>query len=196
MENLRKTKNKKNPLVWIIFAVILPLIITLVLLIVILSFAGVNVLDWAKEKGSQMPVVSTFIEAKEERDLEIELADTNEQLQIQKGEAIQLEQEIEELQSVINDLTADVNKYKTLAENNDQVAHLDEQDEAEIEHHKKIASSFRKMDSERAADIVQNLDNRTATSILIQLSGEVRGDILAEMDPKRAAELTTILLDE
>src|SRR5699024_10596672 len=69
-------------------------------------------------------------------------------------------------------------------------------DEEEVDEVKQTASSFRKMDPEKAAKIVENLDKSTAIEVLEKLSGDVRGGILAEMDAKKAAELTEGMINE
>ena len=45
------------------------------------------------------------------------------------------------------------------------------------------------MEPEKAAGIVGSMDKTTAINVLQELSGDVRGGILAEMEPKKAAEI-------
>ena len=52
------------------------------------------------------------------------------------------------------------------------------------------------MDPESAAQIIQNLDQTNAIAILSNLSGDVRGDILAEMEPRQAAEIMTAMMNQ
>ena len=63
-------KKKTNPVLWVLFAIIIPLIIVIILIGVVLGVAGFNVIDWAKEKGSDIPVVSSFVSTEEDTNIE------------------------------------------------------------------------------------------------------------------------------
>jgi len=51
------------------------------------------------------------------------------------------------------------------------------------------------MEPEKAASIIGQMNNKDAVRILQNVPSEVRGNILAEMDPKKAAQLTKIMMD-
>ena|SRR5690625_94612 len=182
-----ETKSKRNPLLLFLFAIVIPVILVLGLLIAILSISGIDVIGWTKDKGENIPVVSSFVQSKEEKKIESELTEANNKIKHQREEISDLQKEITSLEDVIEDLEMDI----TRLENRTELG-VDESDlELDInEEVKQASSSFRKMDPEKAASIMQNLDNTTAVEILSQLSGKVRGAILAEMEPKRAADLT------
>ncbi|WP_431189535.1 magnesium transporter MgtE N-terminal domain-containing protein [Aciduricibacillus chroicocephali] len=57
-----------------------------------------------------------------------------------------------------------------------------------------MASSFKKMDPAQAALIVQDLSNDMAIDLMNELSTQTRGQVLQEMDPKKAADLTERLI--
>jgi|SRR5699024_9213693 len=180
-------KKKLNPFLFFIFAVVIPLIIVGVITVVILSIAGFDTFGWMKEKGSTMPVVSSFVMSKEDEEIENKLGKANETIELQKEEMNELTNEIASMEGIIDELEMEIKRLenRTVDDENDN------ENDAEINDEVKQASaSFRKMDPEKAATIIQNLDKNMAVQILSKLSGDVRGNILAEMEPKNAAELT------
>lgn len=190
-----KRENKKmNPILWFIFAIVLPLIIVSVIAIFVLSFAGFDVIDWAKKKGSTVPVVSHFIKTDEEKDLQYKLEQAEQKIEKLEDEIEQLNLEINSLEAIRDQQEQDIVKLE-----NQIKADEDETDSAEVSGSansvKQTAASFRKMDQKKAADILQNLERDAAIDILKQLSNDVRGKILEEMEPKRAAELTQRLME-
>lgn len=187
-------KKKMNPILWFIFAIILPLMIVSVIAVFILSIAGIDVLDWAKKKGSTVPVVSTFIKSDEEEDLILQLERAEETIEKQKEEIEDLNLEIESLQSIKEQKEQDIVKLeKKLKSEGDHTDPTSVREPANSV--KQTAASFRKMDQQKAAQIIQNLEKDAAIDILKQLSNDVRGKILEEMEPKLAAELTERLME-
>lgn len=189
MGNKNQANKKRNPFVILIFAVILPVILAGVLAFFVLSFAGFDVSGWMKEKGQNVPVISSMIKTDEEKDIERKLNNALETIDAQKERLEEYEKEIESMEDIIEELELENKKLQNRTKDEDEDGEKAEQ----TEDVKQAASSFRKMDPEKAAPIVQNMDDAIAVEILASLSGDVRGDILAEMDPKKAAELTTLL---
>lgn len=182
-----KKEKKMNPIVLFLFAIVIPGIIAIVIAIVALSFVGIDALAWAKEKGSNIPVVSNFISTDEDKDLEEKLMKANETIEAQSEQINDLTRDNESLESMIDDLEMDMKRLENRQESEGNLA---SDDPSEVrEEVKKVSASFRKMDAEKAAGIVASLDKNVAVEVLENLSGDVRGGILAEMEPKRAAEL-------
>lgn len=187
-------QKKRNPILWILFAVIIPLLIVSFLAVVILNLVGVDVNSWVKEKGSTIPVVSSFIETDEEKELKRQLEQANETIQNQAEEIDVLNQEIQHLENMLDDLELEIEKLEN--KNKSEEALLEGSDLSNEEELKQVAASFRKMDPESAAQIIQNLDQSNAIAILSSLSGDVRGNILAEMEPGKAAQITAAMMNQ
>src|SRR5690625_857444 len=186
---MAKIKGEKgNPILLFLFAVVIPLIIVIGLAVVIMNIAGFDVGKWVKD--AEIPVVSTIIPSTEEKDYENKLAKANETIQSQREQIDDLNKEIESLESIVEDLEMDI----TRLENRTVDTEVDQ--ETAGEEIKKTASSFRKMDPEKAAIIIQNLDKNNAVEILSNLSSEIRGGILSEMEPKNAADLTQEMMKQ
>lgn len=189
----KEIKEKRNPFLFFLFAVVIPLIIVSVITVVILSLVGVNVTGWVKDKGSNLPVVSSFVTSEEEDRLQKQLEKANETIANQTEEMDVLNKEIESLEAIREDLEMDITRLENRNQSEENL--LEDSEPAEAEELKQVAASFRKMDPESAAQIVQNLERASAVEILAHLSGDVRGNILAEMEPRQAAEILEALMN-
>lgn len=118
----------------------------------------------------------------------------NETIQNQAEEIDVLNQEIQHLENMLDDLELEIEKLEN--KNKSEEALLEGSDLSNEEELKQVAASFRKMDPESAAQIIQNLDQSNAIAILSSLSGDVRGNILAEMEPGKAAQITAAMMNQ
>lgn len=190
----KSIEGKTNPFIWFLFAIVVPLIVAVIITVIILLVAGVNVGDWVKKTGSKIPVVSTVIKTDEEKNLEKQNAEATQTINKQNEEIAQLTDEIESLQTINEELEQEIVKLEKANENNTS-KEPDEETET-VNMVKQASTSFKDMDPEKAAPIFQSLEKSSAVSILKELSNDVRGEILAEMDPELAAELTELLMDQ
>lgn len=196
MDNMeKKSVSKSNPILWFIFVVVIPTIVATTLAIVILGVAGINVVEWAKEKASTVPVVSTWIEKQEEKEqkLEEEYEKAKTTIKKQEEEIIRLQQEISDLESTINKLNQDILK---LEHQQDQRELKEEADQEVVDTVKQMSASFKEMKSKQAALIMEDLDEHIAIQILNELSHDARGSILEAMDPNKAARLTQLFINQ
>lgn len=185
-------KKKMNPIVTIIFAVILPLLVAFILAITLLTFLGIDVAGWTEDKLAKTPIISAFVQTEDEKTLTNQLNRAKDTIEEQKDRIEELEKELEDLEAQRDDLEIDLAKLENeTTEEAAEAAEALEEDEEGTEDGelKKLASSFRKMDKEQAAQIVANLNQSTAITLLELVSGDVRGEILEHMDPKVAANL-------
>src|SRR5690625_2643025 len=61
-------QNKKtNPILWFLFAIVIPMVVMLVLIYTVLLLAGVDVNSWLKNTGKKVPVISAMITTDEEK---------------------------------------------------------------------------------------------------------------------------------
>lgn len=189
-----KKKEKRNPILWLLFAVVIPFIIFSVIVVSVLSLVGVDVSGWVKEKGSNVPVVSSFITTEEEEEFQNQLDKANETIAMQSEEIEELTKEIESLEAIREELELEIKRLENKNRSEDEL--VTDSNAGNENQTNQAAASFRKMDPESAAQIIQNLDQSSAVEILANLSGNVRGDILAEMEPNRAAEILKELMNE
>src|SRR5699024_1831682 len=179
-------KKKMNPFLTIIFAFILPLIVALVLAVILLSFLGVDLAGWTEDKLAKTPIVSSFVKTEDEKSLMAKLEKADETINIQKEMIEELEGEIEQLEGQIDNMEIEMAKLENESTEENEKDLTDLEEDVDI---KKLASSFRKMEKEQAANIVSNLSVTTAVILLSNVSPDVRGEILEAMEPQAAANL-------
>jgi len=185
-------KEKSNPFVWITLFIFIPLIIIVVLVIGILFMADGDVIGWAKKQGSDLPVISNFIKPDEDIQLEDKLLKAEQIIASQAEEMEILENENKQFEEELERLKIENKKYEKAIE--DMPINIEDLDE--LSEYEDAAASFRKMEPNSAASILENVENQRAANILSILSGKVRGEILAEMNPEIAATITELLINE
>jgi|SRR5699024_9107011 len=190
-ENKTNESKKMNPLLTIVFAVILPILVATILAVIVLSFIGVDVVGWTESKLAKAPVVSSFVKTENEKSLIEKLDKANHTIDTQDELIDELENKIEQLEAQLANLEIDLVKVENQT-NPDDLGTSQLEEDADI---KKLASSFRKMDKEQAAKIVNNLNESNAVLLLMNISGEVRGEILEAMDPQVAANLMERMME-
>src|SRR5690625_785039 len=144
--HMNNQPNKMNPVLWFLFAIVLPIIIAGTLTFIVLSAAGLNVMGWMKETGSNIPVVSSFIKSDEEIKNEKILEELNETITKQKGEIDQLSRTINDLEYTIEQLEHENLKLENTLKNvEDEIDHQEiENTNNESDMLKKLTASFRK----------------------------------------------------
>lgn len=195
--HVEQQKKKSNPLLWFIFAIIIPLIVTLILIYTILMLAGVDVNNWLKNTGKKIPVISSMITTEEELNFQELEQKYNSLKESRESEISTMTTDIENYEATINRLENEIEELEA------QVEFLKENQptdaastEAEADMIKKMSSSFKTMKPKQAALIFADLEINVAIQILKTLSNDIRGKILEAMDPKLAAQLTERMINE
>lgn len=186
-------KKKMNPILWILFAIIIPLIFAFIITAVILNIAGFSVMDWAREQGSELPVISNFIPSEEDKSAQDQVENMNEILNDKDEEILALNNQIDDLEFNITELEDEILRLEQ-AQESMEAAEEAEPSESTTDSLSDIAKSYEDMKSRNAAEILQLMDRNEALLILQEISNDVRGEILESMDPETAAELTASLM--
>lgn len=194
-KKMRNDKKKMNPVLWFLFAIVVPIILTLTLTVFIFSIAGVSVIDWAKDKANDVPVLSSFVTTDAEANTQQEKEQIQDRIAGKDAKIGELEQEVKDMEVMIDGLEHDIVKLES------NPADVEKSSSAETKKDKDegtpveiVSDSFRNMDSDQAALILERLDQDTAVSILGNVSSKVRGKILGAMDPEKAAKLTQLFI--
>ncbi|QKY69034.1 MotE family protein [Lentibacillus sp. CBA3610] len=190
----KNEKKKMNPLLWFLFAIVIPGVIALTLAIIILTVAGVDVVGWAKEKGNDVPVLASVITTDEEKDKQRTEDQMQEMITSKDEEIAALNQQVTDLESAVDEMEREIIRLEN-EEAPDEEKTENEQT-PENESLAAISSSFSDMDNEQAAQILQNMDQDLAVSILEDVPNDARGEILEEMEPDYAAALTQMFVNE
>ncbi len=183
-------KKKTNPILWFLFAIVLPVIIALSIIIIVLNVAGFNVFGWMKDTASHIPVVSSFVKTDEEISYEQEIERLQVTIANKDDEIEKLTQTIDEMELTIEELEYKVIQLEHSQQSEEQLKEEDTEANQTIDDYvKKLASSIKNMRNKQAALIFQDLTTDTAITLLHELSNEDRAGVLEEMDPTQAAEL-------
>ncbi|WP_099158099.1 MotE family protein [Virgibacillus ndiopensis] len=194
----KQKREKSNPILWFIFAIVIPIIVAITLTVIIFSVAGVNVMDWVKKTGNDIPVISSIVTTDEEKDIERSEAKMQETLKNKDAKINKLTQNVDDLESTIDQLEQKIAKLEnsnTEQSTSEETSSEAGDDNSNTNPVKTIASSYKEMDSEQAANIIANLEDNLAISILKELPNDVRGTIFDEMDPEKAAQLTQLFVE-
>lgn len=181
-------KKPYNIFQWFLIAII-PVFFTIFILLIVLTVAGVNVFQWSKEVGSNIPVVSHLF--KEEKEPSID--EMNGEIVDLKGEIKNREAQIAQLES---DLEREAEEKEQLIE---EIQALEKEIEAlkiapEAEENKQafkdIIRTYENMSAKKAAAIISALDDVDAVRILSNVKADSLAAILEKMEPENAARLT------
>ncbi|WP_047984880.1 MotE family protein [Ornithinibacillus californiensis] len=190
-QRLVEEKEKMNPFLWFLFAIVIPVIVAITLTAIVLAVAGVDVVGWAKNTGNNIPILSSMITTDEEaRELEkkesiqAKLDKKDDEIAKLSEEKLTLESTVERLEQKITKLERDLDVAKQQPE---------EESNKTI---KQISSSFKEMKSEQAALILEQLDTGAAFIILSEMSNEDRGLIMENMKPESAANIAKRFINQ
>ncbi|WP_138414831.1 magnesium transporter MgtE N-terminal domain-containing protein [Aquibacillus sediminis] len=183
-----KEKNKAGVFQWFL-VIVIPLLFAIVLAIIILSVAGVDVKKHAENYANNVPFISGIVTTNDEKIYEQQQEKLNDQLKEKNEEIRQLNGQIQAKDGTIDDLNAEVDQL------NEELTQQTQANEDRDELVQEIATSFKEMDPEAAAPIINSLDNELSLLILKSVSSQERGQILSEMAPEDAAQLTNNLLN-
>ncbi|MRH42261.1 hypothetical protein GH741_06155 [Aquibacillus halophilus] len=187
--DFNEEKTKAGFLQWSL-VLIIPLVFAITLALIIMTFAGIDIIGKTETIANKVPLLSEVITTEDERAVEDDQAELLNEISTKNNE--------------IDRLTADVqDKENTIEQLNQEIADLTIQmeeavttQEAQKEKMESVATSFSNMEPSAAAPIITNLEDDLAGSILEKLSNEVRGQILGEMEPEEAARLTNYILQQ
>lgn len=203
VKRIKTNEKKMNPIIWLLCAIVIPIVVALTLLIIILSVSGVDVGGWAKQTGKNIPVMGALIPADDAADDKTNndkaLIAENEKKLARKDEDIQsLSDEVNSLKTNLEDLEQENVKLEHQLEEKDEESEQEDEEE-KTEHDSQdaltsLSQSFKDMSPKQAAQILQELDEDTAVSLLKKLPTDVRGDILGKMNSEMAAKMTELYL--
>lgn len=196
MEQFEKEEETKktSKFQWFLFVVFIPLLFTISVVLLILTFSGINVFEQGKKYASQLPFVSQWIEgteANEKKKLqqqivelkativekEKQLTKANDALKEKEGEIDALKQEIARLQAE----KEQAQEPTTPTTEQTNTSRVD------------IVKMYETMSPKKAAEIIPQMSDREAVDLLSQLKTDKVAAILEKMDAANAAKYTSLL---
>lgn len=167
----------------------IPVVLLTVIGSIVFSLSGISPMEQARATASQLPIVSAWISEDNDDDGEetSPLAEKDEEIANLAQQLQRAEDTIEELEAEIEQIEDD----EAYAE-----ASAQELEEAEApEALTRIARVYENMKPRQAAEIMEELTNEAILLHMSEMNDDGRSVILENMDPERAAEITTLLAD-
>lgn len=186
-------KKEHGKIQWFFFVIFIPTVFAIILVGIVLTILGVNVIDHAKQIGSKVPYVSNLFVEKEEPDVKELLqtiAENNEELESLEAE---LEAKDKKIRSLQEELKIKKQEYEREIEN---LTLEEEQTPTEKDDLKDIAKTYESMSAKNAASILSELNTEEALLHISQISIAERAAILAKMEPEKAAEIMALLVED
>ncbi|AXF55130.1 MotE family protein [Salicibibacter kimchii] len=181
-------EEKGNGFKRLLLFLVLPGAILVVIGGIFLSVLGLSPMEQLRTTVAQWPLVSTWISEDEDDGAEHESFLTE-----KDEEIVHLEQQLQQAQDTIDELDEEIEQME---EDETFEASAEELDEAEApEELTRIARVYENMRPGQAAEIMEELTNDEVLQHMAEMNDDSRSTILANMDPERAAEITSLLTD-
>lgn len=194
-EKKEEETKKASKLQWFLFVVFIPLLFTISVVLLILTFSGINVFEQGKKYASQLPFVSQWIEgteANEKKKLEEQIVEL-------KATIVEKEKELTKTKDTIKEKEAEIDALKQeiarLQAEKEQVQETTTTPPAEqtSEPRVDVVKMYETMSARKAAEIIPQMSDQEAVNLLSKLKADKVAAILEKMDAQNAAKYTSLL---
>lgn len=191
IENEEKQYNRFQ---WLLFVVIIPLFFTIAIVLIVLTVAGVNVIDEGKKVAEKIPFVSGIFSKEEKKD------------KVQP--TLEFKKKINDLQAEIEEKQEEAFKLEDIIAGRDQTIERNELEKKQLEKEieelkaaqddskrafKDIIRTYEMMSAKKSAPIITKLGDDEAVKILSSIKADTLASIMEQMEPEDAARLTNKL---
>ncbi|MBB6175794.1 flagellar motility protein MotE (MotC chaperone) [Anoxybacillus tengchongensis] len=197
MEQFEKEEETKktSKFQWFLFVVFIPLLFTISVVLLILTFSGVNVFEQGKKYASQLPFVSQWIEGTEAN----EKKKLQEQIVELKAAMVEKEKQLKKANDTLKEKEAEIDALKQ------EIARLQAEKEQEQEPtttptteqtsvtRVDVVKMYETMSPKKAAEIIPQMSDQEAVNLLSKLKTDKVAAILEKMDAVNAAKYTSLL---
>ncbi|UOQ93222.1 hypothetical protein MUO14_23045 [Halobacillus shinanisalinarum] len=193
-KKVNREQEKGSKRQWFFLVIVVPTLFALTLTLVVLTIMGVNVIEKAESYANQIPGLSSLVSTSEEKQSTRQTEQLEATLANHNAEISQLEQEVNDKQGTIEELNQQIEQLEADLDaevNASPAAEPKEEMSSEINMVKEMAVSFEEMDEEKAAPIIENMNQDLAVQVLIEVASSERGAILGAMTPESAAEIAS-----
>lgn len=190
-EHMQKEEEQQySKIQWFFMVIFIPIIFALILFGVILNFMGVNVIEHAKQVGSNVPVLSNYVKTEEqllEEEEKANIEELTEVVTLREKEIDQLKDKIVAKEIEINSLLEEIKMLMN------ELEAKQEAQTAVSKEYEDIAKMYVAMSAKNAASILSELPEELAVIQLSYIKTDVRASILSKMPPEKAAQLIFLL---
>ncbi|WP_297989846.1 MotE family protein [Anoxybacillus sp.] len=197
MEQFEKDEETKktSKLQWFLFVVFIPLLFTISIALLILTFSGINVFEQGKKYAGQLPFISQWVEGTEANEkkklqeqlveLKATIVEKEKQLKKAKDALKEKEAEIDALQQEIARLQAE----KEQVQEPTTTPPTEQTSTPRVD----VVKMYETMSPRKAAEIIPQMSDQEAVNLLSKLKTDKVAAILEKMDAQNAAKYTSLL---
>lgn len=197
MEQFEKEEETKKTgkFQWFLFVVFIPLLFTISVVLLILTFSGINVFEQGKKYASQLPFVSQWIEGTEAN----EKKKLQEQIVELKATIVEKEKQLKKANDALKEKEAEIDALKQeiarLQAEKKQVQKPTTTPPAEQTSTPRVdvVKMYETMSPRKAAEIIPQMSDQEAVNLLSKLKTDQVAAILEKMDAVNAAKYTSLL---
>ncbi|WP_100403056.1 MotE family protein [Bacillus sp. FJAT-42315] len=202
-ENVEQEKgNKAGKLQWFLFAIVIPILFAITVALIVMTVAGVNIFDKAKELGTSIPGVSSMIDSEASKDEKVaknRLVSLQAEVEDQKAEIEKLQKKLEASKQEVEKLLTEKDRLKVELEQQ-QKQQQDSKDgqpdggnKPDDKVDNPLVDTYESMAPKNIANIIVNLSDKEAVDIISAMSTDKQAKILEKLPPETAAKYTKLL---
>lgn len=194
-EKKEEETKKTSKLQWFLFVVFIPLLFTISVVLLILTFSGINVFEQGKKYAGQLPFVSQWIEgtdANEKKKLEEQIVELKATIVEKEKGAYKNERYYKRKKNAeIDALKQEIARLQTEKEQAQQptTPSTEQTDATRVD----VVKMYETMSPKKAAEIIPQMSDQEAVNLLSKLKTDKVAAILEKMDAKNAAKYTSLL---
>jgi flagellar motility protein MotE (MotC chaperone) len=197
MEQFEKDEETKktSKLQWFLFVVFIPLLFTISVALLVLTFSDINVFEQGKKYAAQLPFISQWVEGTEAN----EKKKLQEQLVELKATIVEKEEQLKKANDVLKEKEAEIDALQQeiarLQAEKEQVQEPTTTPPAEqtSEPRVDVVKMYETMSPRKAAEIIPQMSDQEAVNLLSKLKTDKVAAILEKMDAQNAAKYTSLL---
>lgn len=192
-ESQGKEQRTFNKFQWFVFTGLIPTLFAILIVLIVLSFAGINVFDKAKDFGQKVPFLSNLLQEEETMSVEEWEASIIEL----EGQIKDKEAQIEKLQTEMDGKDKEVERGKLEIEQlQSQIDELLAIQEDNKRAFKDIIKTYETMSPKKVAPIISQMNEQEALKILTSIKADTLAAIMENLGPEEAAKYTELLTNE
>ncbi|MBA2878693.1 flagellar motility protein MotE (MotC chaperone) [Anoxybacillus kamchatkensis] len=196
MEQFEKEEETKktSKFQWFLFVVFIPLLFTISVVLLILTFSGINVFEQGKKYASQLPFVSQWIEgteANEKKKLQEQIVELKATIVEKEKRLTKANDALKEKEGEIDALKQEIARLKAEKEQAQEptTPPTEQTNTSRVD----VVKMYETMSPKKAAEIIPQMSDREAVDLLSQLKTDKVAAILEKMDAANAAKYTSLL---
>ncbi|GAB6988915.1 hypothetical protein JCM16418A_09650 [Paenibacillus pini] len=182
----------------------IPIIFTIVLLVVLLTLLNVNWRNNMLEFANKIPVVNKWVPEPDKDPEKTKLDESKQQVKSAKATIEELKNKLATKETALQKANEEKQQQETKLKNaqeeldsmqlkNQSQTSSDEEDDPYDKQIKDLAKMYANMSPSKSAPILQSMTTAEIVQLLSAMKNDSRIAILEKMDPKIAAEVTTML---